>query len=146
MKKLIFLLALCLMLPAASAQKMVIGSKVPDFKGVQWQSSAPASGKPMIVEFYNPDNSSSARFFPKLAEIKSKYGNKLEVVVLIQNGSTIGALNTSGYAIGTDPDGKVYQNFNVQFLPYTILVSSKGELFWQGNLGNITDDVLQRVK
>ena len=50
------------------------------------------------------------------------------------------------YYIGADPDGKVYRTFNVRFLPYTILVDSKGELYWQGNLGNITDAVLQKVR
>lgn len=142
----------------AFAQKMVIGSRIPDFRGVQWLTAAPAgpgSGQtaPMLVEFYDPDNATSARFFPKLADIRQKYGNGdsgIQIVVLVarQGPAADKLLKESGdrYYIGTDPDGKVYQAFNVQFLPYTILVDTKGELYWQGNLGNITDAVLQKIR
>lgn len=142
----------------ALAQKMVIGSRIPDFRGVHWLTSAPAgpgSGQtaPMLVEFYDPDNATSARFFPKLADIWQKYGNGdsgIRIVVLVARKGPAAdkLLKEYGdrYHIGTDPDGKVYQAFNVQFLPYTILVDSKGELYWQGNLVNITDAVLQKVR
>lgn len=154
MKKLLALLTLTLLATAsATAQRMVIGSRIPDLKGVRWLTAAPKPETPMLIEFYNPDNASSARFFPKLADIKHQYGNGdsgLQIVVLTGlKGPTLDKLSEdygSSYYIGADPDGKVYQAFNVQFLPYTILVSSKSELYWQGNLGNITDAVLQKVR
>lgn len=142
----------------AFAQKIVIGSRIPDFRGVQWLTAAPAgpgSGQtaPMLVEFYDPDNATSARFFPKLADIKSRHGNGasgIQIVVLAarEGPAADKLLKECGdrYYIGTDPDGKVYQSFNVRFLPYTILVNSKGELYWQGNLGNLTDEVLGKVR
>lgn len=103
----------------------------------------------MLIEFYNPGNSSSARFFPKLGEIKQKYGNRIEVIAVVPQGVDIeqsGLKNQTAFPIGHDREGKTYQNFNVKYLPYTILVDSKGELFWQGNLGNITNDILNSVK
>lgn len=142
MKNLLTTLLVCLAALTAQAQKMVIGSKVPDLRGTQWHTQAPASQKPMLIEFYNPENSSSARFFPKLAEIHSRYGDRIAIVVITrQNGPEIEKIirEHGKFCIGRDADGKIYQNFNVQFLPYTILVNSKGELHWQGNLGNITD-------
>lgn len=159
MKKILTLLGLAAWtVGPALAQKMVIGSRIPDFKEVQWLTAAPAgpgSGQtaPMLIEFYNPDNASSVRFFPKLADIRHKYGNGasgVQIVVLVaQPGAAADKLRQDygdRYYIGADPDGKVYQAFNVRFLPYTILVNSKGELYWQGNLGNIPDAVLQKVR
>ena len=154
MKKTLILLTLAVLAAGqAFAQKMVIGSRIPDLKTVQWLTLAPKAEAPMLIEFYNPDNTSSARFFPKLADIKARHGNGdsgIQIVVLTQlKGSALEKLAADygeAYYIGGDPDGKVYQAFNVQFLPYTILVSSKGELYWQGNLGNITDAVLQKVR
>lgn len=154
MKKILILLTLAVCAAGqAFAQKLVIGSRIPDLKTVQWLTLAPKAEMPMLIEFYNPDNATSARFFPKLSDIKRKYGNGdsgLQIVVLTQiKGEArekLAADYGEIYFIGGDPDGKVYQGFNVQFLPYTILVNSKGELYWQGNLGNITDAVLQKVR
>lgn len=159
MKRLLILLILtALAAGEAFAQKMVIGSRIPDFKGVQWLTVAPAGPgssqtAPMLIEFYNPDNASSVRFFPKLADVKSRHGNGasgVQIVVLVaQSGPAADKLRQDygdKYYIGVDPDGKVYQSFNVRFLPYTILVNSKGELYWQGNLGNLTDEVLRKVR
>lgn len=154
MKKTLILLTLAVCATGqAFAQKLVIGSRIPDLKTAQWITLMPKTEVPMLIEFYNPDNATSARFFPKLSDIKQKYGNGdsgLQIVVLTQvKGAALDKLAKDygdTYYIGGDPDGKVYQAFNVQFLPYTILVSSKGELYWQGNLGNITDAVLQKVK
>ena len=69
------------------AQKMVIGSRVPDFKGVQWMTTMPHTSEtpeaaPMLIEFYNPDNASSVRFFSKLAGVKERHP-KIQIVVLV---------------------------------------------------------------
>lgn len=154
MKRILILLTLtALAAGKAFAQKLVIGSRIPDLKAVQWLTAAPRAEVPMLIEFYNPDNASSVRFFPKLAEVDHKYGNGdsgIQIVVLVaQLGPAAERLRRDygeNYYIGVDPDGKVYQAFNVRFLPYTILVSSKGELYWQGNLGNLTDEMLRKVR
>ena len=143
---------------AARAQKMVIGSRIPDFKGVQWLTTMPEGAgsehsRPMIIEFYQPSNASSARFFPKLETIWQTYAAEddgLQIVVLVaQDRSCAEQLHqkyNDRYFIGIDPDGQVYRAFNVQFLPYTLVVSSRGEVYWQGNLGNLSDEVLRKVK
>lgn len=160
MKKiLLLLLAAASLIGPALAQKLVIGSRIPDLKNIQWHTTAPPAltggsdaTRPMLIEFYDPGNPTSNRYFPRLADIKTRHGNNnglLIVVLTRQSGPTIDQIVRSygnDYYIGTDPDGKVYQTFNVQYLPYTILVNSKGELSWQGNLGNITDPVLQKIK
>lgn len=153
MKKLLVLSLALLAAGTAFAQKLVIGSRIPDLKAVQWLTAAPGAEVPMLIEFYDPDNASSVRFFPKLADVKRKYGNGgsgVQIVVLVaQPGPAAEQLRRDygdRYCIGVDPDGKVYRSFNVRFLPYTILVNSKGELYWQGNLGNLTDEVLRKVR
>lgn len=154
MKKLLLSSLVLLIAGTALAQKIVIGSRIPDFRDVRWLTTmpgGPGTGQtaPMLIEFHDPDNASSVRFFPKLADIRGKYGNVQVVVLVARPGSAADELRQAygdRYYIGADPDGKVYRTFNVRFLPYTILVDSKGELYWQGNLGNITDAVLQKVR
>lgn len=159
MKKIFFLMSLFLLAAgAARAQKMVIGSRIPDFKGVEWFTTMPHGAgaeqpRPMLIEFYQPSNASSARFFPKLETIWQTFAdsdNGLQIVVLVaQDRSCTEQLHreySDRYFIGLDPDGRVYQAFNVQFLPYTMVVNSRGEVYWQGNLGNLSDEVLRKVK
>lgn len=132
------------------AQKLVIGSKAPDMKNIEWKSGAPAENKAMIVEFYQSTNPTSVKLFPKLADIKSKHGDKLNVVVITRESNEAidklvadyGAL----YSIGYDAGGKTYESFGVKFVPFTMLVDAKGTLIWQGNLGNITDDNVSKIK
>ncbi|WP_294599785.1 hypothetical protein [uncultured Rikenella sp.] len=155
MKKLLLLLGLTLGSGsiATQAQKLVIGSRVPDFKGVEWSTLPPRAEAPMLIEFYAPENATSARFFPRLAEIRHRHGNGnrgIQIVVLTRKaGAVTDSLKAKygeRYFIGSDPDGKVYRAFHVQYVPYTILVDSKGELYWQGNLGNLPASVLERVR
>lgn len=146
---LIAMLCVTAVLPTR-AQKLIIGSKLPDFKGITWLSTTPAEKVPMVIEFHNPQNATSGKFFCKLKEIKSKYGGRIQIVVLTtQHTPEIDQIVESqggDYSVGYDATGRVYQNFNVRYLPYTIVANSAGELFWQGNLGNITSDVLDSVK
>lgn len=155
MKKLLLLLGLTLGsgLTATRAQKLVIGSRVPDFKGVEWSTLPPRAEVPMLIEFYDSGNASSARFFPRLAEIHHRHGNGnrgIQIVVLTRGGEpaldSLRAKYGERYFIGSDPDGRVYRAFHVQYVPYTILVNSKGELYWQGNLGNLPTSALEGVR
>lgn len=138
------------MIVPLSAQKLVIGSRVPDFKGAQWLSSAPQEKRPMLIEFYNPTNPTCNKFFPKLANIKKQHGDKVQIIVLTaQTGPEIDKLVDDwgrDYSIGYDPTGKIYQNFNVRFLPFTLIINSNSEIFWQGNLGNLPSDILGKVR
>lgn len=157
MKKILPLLLAILITGPALSQKMVIGSKVPDLKTVEWLTTAPppldgSEARPMLIEFYDPGNSTVNRLFPRLRDIKAKYGNNSSLLIILltrQSGPIIQQLvqdHGNDYYIGSDPDGKTYQNFNVRFLPYTILVDSKNQLHWQGNLSNITDHALTSIR
>lgn len=159
MKKIFLLMSLFLLVAGtARAQKMVIGSRIPDFKGVEWLTTLPDGAgsdhpTPMLIEFHHPSNASCIRFFPKLASIWSDYGTEtdgLQIVVLVAQDRSYAEQMYRDYGdkyfIGIDPDGRVYQTFNVQFLPYTLVVNSRGEVYWQGNLGNLPNEVLQKVK
>ena len=151
MRKLILLSLLAFTFAQAGfAQKLIIGSKTPDLKGVEWKTSAPQTGKATLIEFYQSTNESSSKLYLKLAKIASKYGGAIDIVVLTrEDNATINSLvqqDGSRYSFGYDADGTVYDAYGVKFVPFTMLVDSKGNLLWQGNLSNITDQVLQKVK
>jgi len=150
MKKILLLaiMAACIN-QAGLAQKLIIGSKVPDFKGVKWQSTAPVQGKAKLVEFYSATNPTSAKLYSNLAGIQSKYSN-IEIIVLYREDnpemSQLASRDGSKYLFGYDANGTTYDALGVKFLPFTMLIDSKGNLLWQGNLSNINDQVLQKTQ
>lgn len=148
-KNIIILLFLSVFMSIGSIQaqqKLVIGSKMPSMRDVSWVTDQPVSSKPMLIEFYHSANPTSVKLFDKLEPIYSKYGNNIAVVVISRdNRDNMVAVMEKPYKIGLDNNGKVFENFGVQFIPFTMLFDSKGELFWQGNLNTINDKVLQSV-
>ncbi len=150
MKKLILVIVAALSVGTGWGQKMVIGSKVPEWQDqVTWLSSAPDGGRPLLIDFYDPGNPSSKRFWPKYEEIRAKYGSAVEMVIVVQQGVDVDSLSFDEgvpFAIAYDDRGTMYEQFNVQYLPYSVLVTSGGELFWQGNLGNLSNETLDKIR
>ena len=149
-KRILLTIIVALLIQTATSQKLVIGSKTPVFKDVEWKTAAPGGGKAVLVEFYQSSNHTSESLYSKLADIHSKYSNNVDIVVLTrENNAMIDRLIDSDgqkYSFAYDPDGKTYEAFGVKFVPFTMLIDSKGSMLWQGNLSNITGQVLQKAK
>lgn len=131
------------------AQRLVIGSKAPSLKSVEWLGDTPevGGGKAILVEFYQSSNPSSVKFFEKLGPINDKYGSKMMIVVLGRDSrDAMLELTDLPYFVGFDAGGAAYSAYGVRFTPFTMLVDSKGNVAWMGNLGNITDAVLEGVE
>lgn len=146
MKTIVLLIALFLALPQAQAQKLVIGSKIPELKSVQWLSKAPTASQQTFIEFYQSSNSTSKQYFPKLEDVYA-YKTNLNVVVLTrENNDAIAQLVKdfgSKYCIGYDQDGKAFEALGVKFVPFSMMVDSKNNLLWQGNLSQFSPEVMK---
>lgn len=131
-------------------QKLVIGSKMPELKGVEWLSPLNKGDKALFVVFYQSTSPSSARELLELDGIYTKYGAKIQILILTREQSLSIDLLVSQYgkkyAIGYDSSGSAFETLGVKFLPFAMLFNSKKELYWQGNLTNISPDTLQQVR
>lgn len=149
MKKVTLLTVTMLLTLAAQAQRMVIGSKVPDLKKIQWLGNTPPSGKSSFIEFYQSTNSTSKQYFPKLKDIRN-YNSNINIIVLTrENNDAIAELvreHGSEYYFGYDPQGDVFTSFGVKFVPFSMAVDPKGNLQWQGNLLQFTPDIMKTMK
>lgn len=129
------------------SQKLVIGSQRPSMRGIQWQNKSPKLNKPLLIEFYHHDNSSSREFLDLLSEIKQQSRGNLEIVILTRDGGkSLAHLNQyygDEYLIGYDPTGAVFSSFGVKYIPYSILSDRKGNLLWIGNLSSFDMDLLK---
>lgn len=140
MKNVVILLTLILSTTIAEAQKLVIGSKMPDLTGVQWLTKAPKSTKSIFLDFYQSTNSTCVANIDKIEKVISKQPKLSVVIITRENNAAIKSLvNKYGadYAIGYDPDGKIYSAFGVKFVPFSMIFDAKGEMAWQGNLNQL---------
>ena len=137
MKKILFLSLFLLMAGSVMAQKMVIGSRVPDFKGVQWMTTMPHTSEtpeaaPMLIEFYNPDNASSVRFFSKLAGVKERHPKSwfrawfnMGLINYIEGGRRMLPCEAGSANFFIDPFGDVFPCNGLE------------EKYWKKSMGNI---------
>lgn len=144
----ILLLAFFVLQPSdIQAQKLVIGSKAPSLKDVEWLNSTPADGRVMLIEFFQASNPTSVKFLDKLVGISQNHGDRIAIIVLSRDSrDQLHQLVELPYHIGFDQKGAVYDAYGVMYTPFTMLVDSKGRVAWLGNLGNITESSLTEVK
>lgn len=147
-KTILLLLSLSSALPVLSQHQLVIGSKAPSFKDIEWIEQAPRdTDSPILIEFYQGSNPTSVKLLEKLPAIEQQYGDRMVFVVLTcESRAQAESLAGGRYFVGYDPSGDVFKSFGVRFTPFTMIVDSKGLLHWQGNLSNITPKALDSVK
>lgn len=149
MKQLIItLLAAITTLSAVAQRQLIIGSKAPSLKDVEWIDVAPRdTDSPILIEFYQESNPTSVKFLEKLPPLQQQYGATIAFVVLTSDSrAQAEALSGRGFFVGYDPKGEVFKDFGVLFTPFTMILDSKGLIHWQGNLSNITTKALESVK
>lgn len=126
---------------AVNAQKLVIGSRMPELRGIQWLSSAPPSGKPLFVDFYQSSNKSCQQNIEKFADMKAEDPDYSFVIITRENNDAISSLVKkygSKYSIGYDATGKIYDAFGVKFVPFSMAFNAKEEMTWQGNVSQLS--------
>lgn len=150
MKK--FILVLIMMLgsvPMAMAQRLLIGDKVPDLKSTTWVDGRKPSGdKPIFIDFFMSESETCMKLLPKFEALYNKYKDRIDFVLITKesNNEIIRAIGSKDYFIAIDTKGNIYTKLAVEFLPYSIFVSSGGKLMWQGNLANLREETLQKDK
>ncbi len=126
------------------AQKLVIGSKVDISKAddaLVWLNGAPTEGKKMVIDFFSAKNPSSVSFYNEhLERLANNLGGDYEIIILSASDSeelrTLVAEDKEKYHFAVDAEGELFKLFDVQFLPYSVVVDSK-KILWLGNLSTL---------
>ena len=140
-------LSVCL---AAGAQKLMMGKRAPELRVVQWyQDALPRDGFPRYVEFFLTTSRPSLERVGEIDKLARRYGAKMDVVLLFKEKpeDILPHLNPSsdGPLIAFDNDGKSFKNFEVQYLPFAVLIDGKGVLMWSGNPSTLSDEQLEKM-
>lgn len=131
------------------AQRLVGGEKVPEVRFGEWLTPAAAADGPMYLEFFHPASTASVKRVAVLEAMAVKYGGKMGVVLLVRDDAdkARGILAGKGYHFhaAMDDKGKTYTAFDVQYVPFGVLVNGKGRVVWFGNPASLTDAEIGRA-
>ena len=136
MKKVLLTLLLALALPvaAAEAQNIALGERVPEVKVPAWLRG----GKPACTASLE-----------QLRAITDKLGAKLHVVVVTRENEEKIAPLLSPFlsrhiSVALDTGGRIFSAFNVQYVPFGVLVDSRNRALWMGNSLQLTPEIIEK--
>ncbi len=139
--------SLLLSIVGARGQNMAIGSRVPSMNPAEWYgASLSVHNEPVLVEFFHTTNRTADQRAAELARVAKKYDERLKIVVVtVEPRELIEDLlnTTSGYFVAIDTNRKIFTSFGVRYVPYSVIIDSRGRLAWIGNSATLTDAVIE---
>lgn len=154
MKKAIsmLLLALAAYHTPVSAQNVALGERAPEVKVQSWiLDRAPGSAPMTYVEFFHSSCSTSVDALKRLKSISEEMGTELNVVVVTTADDTASDALLRPYIsrnmfAGTDPNGRLFKSYGVTYVPFGVLLDSKGRALWAGNTLKFTSETIKNLK
>lgn len=149
MKRIIFILTFFLLSTTMlSAQKLIIGDRAPELKVKEWITPKPSyEGSARLVEFFFSTSKPSVDRIAALETIAQKYKGKLAVIVIAKESKekVAGIIgNSKHYAAALDDASRTFDTYGVQFVPYCVLIDSKGHIVWFGNSSSLTEQLIEK--
>lgn len=128
----------CLWVSALSAQQMVIGQRPADLKIKEYVlGNAVPDDRPMLIEFFYSPSQPGRDHLPALNEMAKAYQGRVTVLLLAREGrdKIEPLVRDKGYVftVALDEEGKTFSGFDVQYVPFSVLLDAKGRVSWFGN-------------
>ena len=135
-------------LSMASAQRLVIGQRPADVRIKEYVlGEVLAEDRPVLIEFFYSPSQPSRDRLPVLNEMAKKYAGQVTVLVLARESrERIEPLVIDkGYVftVALDEDGKTFGGFDVQYVPFSVLMDAKGRVSWFGNSAQLTTSMIE---
>ena len=147
MKRIIITLALLLLLSPLSAQRLVIGDRAPELRVGRWLNRAPESA-PRLIEFFHSTSPQSVARLAENERIAEKYKSRLAVIVIAKEETDVieRLINPSErtFHVAIDDAERTFSAYGIQFVPYGVLLDSRGRIVWFGNPTTLTDRIIDQ--
>ena len=135
-------------LSVASAQRLVIGQRPADLKIKEYVlGTALPEDRPLLIEFFYSPSQPSRDRLPVLNEMAKAYDGRVTVLVLARESrDRIEPLVLDkGYVftVALDEEGKTFNGFEVQYVPFSVLMDAKGRVSWFGNSAELTPSMIE---
>lgn len=132
----------------ASAQRLVIGQRPADVKIKEYVlGNVLPEDRPVLIEFFYSPSKPSRDRLPVLNEMAKAYEGKVTVLVLARESrdriEPLVADKGYVFTVALDEEGKTFDGFEVEYVPFSVLMDAKGRVSWFGNSAQLTQSVVE---
>src|SRR5262245_16734372 len=139
--------------PAPPPRALEVGDRLPQVV-LEGLTQTPARsfsefyGRAVLIDFFGYWCLPCAQMVPQINELQAKYGARgLSVVGVTTDGGkkTPAWIEKNGveYAWGRDPSGELNRLFQVQAIPWTILIDANGTVAWIGDPRRLKEETIE---
>lgn len=155
MKKGGFLLVLLLwtaVLVPLRAQNTVLGERVSEIRSEKWLDNVQPVAAPLtVIAFFTASNPACVKSLAHLHDLAEQLGKRLRVIAVTrdpveQAGPVAAPYLSPRMTVAFDPEGRIFKNFGVNYVPFSMLVNERNRLLWQGNSLQLTESIVSTAQ
>ena len=141
-------LLLMLGVSGVQAQKLTVGSKAPELKIRGWVGEKPRTEEgAMFVEFFYSASKQCVENLDRLDAL-ARTTPSVTFVVMTKEGAekigTIEALQERAFFVALDDGGKSFAAFDVNYVPFGVLLDRRGRVLWHGNSTELNEKLIKQ--
>lgn len=151
MKPNILLLIVALVCGFASrAQEIVIGERVPDFRPTEWLGAHPSEDdrRATLLIFYHTESQPCVESLPHIDSLARSMEQVRVIMVAMEAkeriAPSLARYMSERFYVAIDRSGRVFTNYGIRYVPFGVLVDSKGRAQWIGNPTLATPESIKR--
>lgn len=134
------------------AQNAALGQKVPEIRAEAWLNGVrPASAPLTVLTFFSVSNPLCGQTIEHLYALMEKTDNRLRVILVTRDDEAKIAPVMAPYysprmTVAFDADGKIFNSFGVNYVPFSLLIDLRNRLLWQGNPLRLTENIVSTAQ
>lgn len=151
MKRNILLLIVALVWGFATrAQEIVIGERVPDFRPTEWLGAHPSEDdrRATLLVFYHTESQPCVESLPHIDSLARSMEQVRVIMVAMEAkeriAPSLARYMSERFYVAIDRSGRVFSNYGIRYVPFGVLVDSKGRAQWIGNPTLATPESIKR--
>lgn len=135
---------------SASAQHVALEERVPKIKADQWlNDNAPEKSQYTYIEFINSRTVSCQQTLLQIQN-NAHFGENVRAVIITnespeQISPELRKCANDFIHVAFDVDGDIFRDFNVQYVPFGIVVDHRRKALWFGNPITLKTDFLDKI-
>lgn len=149
-RSILFTLLCCLAIGRTAAQGIAIGERVPELKPAEWLGQRPdASDKrPTLIVFFHTASAPCVEVLPHLDSL-GRSTDRIKILVVAMEAKeriapTLARYLGDGFFAAIDSSGKTFASYGIKYVPFGVLVDSRGRALWVGNPVLATEETLRK--
>ena len=135
---------------SASAQRVALNERIPKIKSVPWlDDKAPEKSQYTYIEFTHSRRVPCQQTLLRI-QGNDYFGENLRAIIITnespeQISAELRKCASDYVHVAFDRNGEIFRNFDVQYVPFGIIVDQRRKALWFGNPKTLKEDFLDKI-